>query len=92
MSSSVVVASMNHFSFEDRQLMELFDQDFARALIEVANNNGGRVSFNVAANEIKSAENCPPVFSDGLSILSLFMGGFVCVCGGRFVVGRISFF
>lgn len=26
------------------------------------------------------------------SILSLFMSGFVCVCGGRFMISRISFF
>ena len=26
------------------------------------------------------------------SILSFFMSGCVCVCGGRFIISRISFF
>ena len=56
-----------------RQTIDYFGDDFVRGIIEVTRNHGGRVGYDVVAEEIKYAAHSPEFEADGATALRLFI-------------------
>lgn len=70
-----------------RDVLKLSGYDVVRAIIEVANNHGGRVGFESVAAEIKNAGHCPEFDGDGPTVVKLLLDEY-----GGLMEGMIVYF
>ena len=66
--------------------MDYLGDDFARGIIEVTRNHGGRVGYDVVAEEIKDAAHSPEFEADGATALKLFIDEYYGLMDGMDLV------